>query len=134
LVEAAFRIDRAHRLEHDRHSHRRELRCQDGLFPRRRDERHRGKVVDLVWTELLEGDPERRLVEHIGANQMHVVTDAGEVLVVLEALASPDTENLVVVRKQQLGEIRAVLTSDAGYESAATRHAHTLGRGWGFAL
>ena len=54
LVEADRRVDLADRLEHARHALRVELAGQHRLIPRRRHERHRREVVELVRPDLVD--------------------------------------------------------------------------------
>ena len=54
LIDADRRIDLANRLEHARHALRVELAGEHRLIPRRRHERHRREVVDLVRPDLVD--------------------------------------------------------------------------------
>src|SRR4029077_10755271 len=99
-----------------------ELARQDRLRKRRRHERLRGEVIDLMGTDLAQRADERGLVEQVAVGELDVVEEVGDALVV--ALARPPDEAVddVIVRKQGLGEVGAILAVDSGDESAFFLH------------
>ena len=108
----------AHRFEHARHALRVELAGQHRLIPRRRHERHRREVVELVGPDVVDDADQRQLIEQVGRLERDAIEQVLDAPVVGRAGAADDPEDLVALLEQQLGEIRPVLTGDAGDECA----------------
>ena len=116
LVEADLRVHDPDRLQHPRDAERRELPRQHGLGERRRDERLRGEVVDLVRLGFRDRIDERVLVEEVAVQELDGVDEVRDPLEVADARAADEPEHLVALPEQVLGQVGAVLTVDAGDE------------------
>ena len=99
-----------------------ELGGQDRLDPRRRHERHRGEVVDLVGLAVAQHVDERALVEQVAGVQRDRVADVLEALEGLGRGAPDHAVDLVALLEQELGEVGAVLAGDAGDQCARRHH------------
>ena len=111
-------IDLTHRLEHARHALRVELAGQHRLVPRRRHERHRRQVVELVRAHAVDHPNQRQLIEQIGRMQRDAFEQVLDSPVVRRAGTADDAVHFVAFAEEELGEIGTVLTGDAGDESA----------------
>src|SRR3569833_2336798 len=113
---AADAADDPDRLQHAQHAHAGDLGGDLGLLPGHRHEGDRAEVVDLVGPYLLHGGDQAALVEQVAMDEPHladVLAQPGHVRVGL----SPDqTPDVVPLREQMLGEVRAVLPGDPGDE------------------
>ena len=69
LIEANRGIDLADRFEHARHAQRGELAGEHRLPPRRRNERLRGEIVDLVGRNVGHDRGNRTLIEQVARDE-----------------------------------------------------------------
>ena len=122
LIEARLGIDDAHRLENVHRTQPGDLRGQHRLTPRARDEALRGKVVDFVRLGGLEAADQRRQVEKVAVHRLDIALDAElpQPPQHVAAAARQQTMDAIAFVEQQLGEIGAVLSSDAGDECGFT--------------
>jgi hypothetical protein len=81
----------------------------------------RAEVVDLIGLNPSQQIRERGSIVEISVMEMHVIVgcvsvfiDAVEALSIQRAGPTYDSVNLVTLGEEQLGEIRAILTGDAG--------------------
>ena len=121
LVDLDLRIDAPDRIQHPRHALGVELAGQQGLVPRRGDERHGGQVVELVRLVLLDGPDEREPVEQVGRVELDAIQQVRDPVEVGMAQSADDAGDLVPVVEQQFGQVRPVLPRDAG-DDGALRH------------
>jgi hypothetical protein len=103
-------------LEAARDALRVELAGQHRLVPRRRHERHRREVVELVRSHRVYGLDERQLIEQVRLQEGHLAEQVLDAPHIRCAQTAHDPEDLVTLAEQQFGKIRAVLPGDAGNE------------------
>ena len=113
LVEAYGAAAVADRLERAGHPKRGELAGQDRLAPRRRDERLRGEVVELVGLHVVDDCRHRRLIEQITRDDLHVADDVLDAFVHLGARAAGHADDAIALFQQQFGEIGTILPRNA---------------------
>ena len=77
-------------------------------------ERHRRQVVEFVRPDLVDHPEQRQLIEQVGRLQDETIEQMLDPPVVRRAETPDHAEDLVPLLEQQLGEVRAVLTGDAG--------------------
>ena len=118
LVEARRGRGVPHRLEHLRHAQRGELARQRRLVPAGRHERLRGEVVDLVRLQIAEEPRERKLVEQVSLVEQDLSLQVRDALELLLRGPAHHSVDFVALRKQQLGEVAAVLSGDPGDQRA----------------
>ncbi len=123
LVEAGVGDDEANRFEQATDGDRVELGGQHRLAPRGRHERLCREVVDLVGFGALQDADQGHLVEEIRLDEIEVVGDVGDAAGHRIAGVADRAEDPVSLLEQQLREIGAVLSGDAGDDRAASGHA-----------
>ncbi len=74
----------------------------------------RRQVVDLVGFRLLEGLDQGELVEKVGLHQFDPVLEMTDALEGLGARTPDHAGHLVAFFKQEVGQVGAILTCDAG--------------------
>ena len=99
-----------------------ELGGEDRLAPGHRDERGRREVVDLVRPAARQHVHERQLVEDVGLDQLDLVANADEVVEAARDGLPHDSEDVVALGEEQLGEQRAVLSGDPDDERSPAVH------------
>ena len=107
-------MDQPHRLEDAGDAERGEFAGEHRLGPRGGDIALGGEVVDLVRPGLLEHDRERVLVEQIRGHDLDPVEQMLDPLVAVVAGPPHHADDLVPLGEQELREVGAVLTGDAG--------------------
>src|ERR1700730_8206273 len=118
LVEARIGLGRAHRLEHARDAHGGELGRQHRLRPGRGHEALRGEIVDLVGLRFLDRRDQGMLVQEVARQQRNAIDDVLDAVERIRTGTARDAEYVVAFFQKKLGEIRTVLTGDAGDECA----------------
>src|ERR1035437_1676544 len=124
LVKADRRIYLTNGLQHARDAQAGELARKDGLVPGRRHEAHRGQVVDLRGLGRLNRREQRSLVEHITRDQLYAIEQVLDAFHRTGAGPASHPDYAIPLLEQDLGQIRAILTSDAGDESCL--HARSI--------
>ena len=119
LVEPDLGVDLADRFERAGHALGVVLAGEQRLIPRRRHERHRRQVVELLRPHLVEDLEERQLVEQVGRPQLDAVEDVLDAPQVGRARAAHDAVDLVALVEKPLGQVGAVLAGDAGDQRAS---------------
>src|SRR5579871_1666224 len=114
LVEADLRVDEPDCLHHPRHPQPRELARQDRLVPARGHERLRGQIVDLVRRGVADRFDERILVQQVCLRQRDALLKMSDTLEALRTGAAHHSHHTIALLQQQLGQVRAVLSGDAG--------------------
>ncbi len=113
--------DHADGLQQPEHAGAGDVGRELGLLPRHGDERDPGQVVDLVGLGLLQRADQGRQVREVAGDEL----DEGQLGLDLHALgvvlALDQTEDLVALLVQQLGQELPVLAGDAGDQRATHR-------------
>jgi hypothetical protein len=118
LINPDRRVDDAHRFEDARDALRVELARQHRLVPRRRHERHRREVVQLVRLDALEDADERQLIEQVPRNQRNPIADVLDAPVVVGRESARETVDPVAALEEQFRQVRSVLAGNAGNQGA----------------
>src|ERR1035437_1289525 len=117
LVKADRRIYLTNGLQHARDAQSGELARKDGLVPGRGHEAHRGQVVDLRGLGRLNRRDQRSLVEHITLDQLYSVEQVLDAFHRTRTGPASHPDYAIPLLEQELGQVRAILASDAGDES-----------------
>ena len=114
LVEADLRVHDADRIQHAGDAQRRELAGEHGLLEAGGYEALRRQVVDLVRAVLLENVDQADLVEQVALDDLDAILDVSDAVEVDGARAAHHADHLVTAPQQEFGQVRSVLTGDAG--------------------
>ena len=116
LIDARLRRDEAHGLQQSGHTDGVELGGEHRLRPRRRHERLRRQVVELVRPHGAQQIDQRELVEEVGLAEIEAAPEMRDALEVLGARPAHHADDAIALLEQELGQVRAVLAGDAGDE------------------
>ncbi len=121
LVEANLRIHLPYGFEDPRDPLRVELPGQHRLFPGSGHERHGRQVVELVRPNIGEHADQRELVQEIRRPQLNTIEQMFDPPQIGRAGSADDADDLVAFVEEQLGQVGAVLTRDAGDDRALSQ-------------
>ena len=99
-----------------RHAQCRRLAREHGLLERGLHERLCGQVVDLVRAMGAQHLDHRGFVEQVARHELDSILQVADALEVHRARTPHHPDDVVLLREQELGEIGAVLSGDAGDE------------------
>ena len=118
LVEPRLRPDNADRFKQIRHADGVDLCGRERLLPACRDKALRREIVDLIRLRDAQRGDQRNDIGHIRIDQTDSIFEMCDIAEIDDALAPPDAVDLIALFEQQLREIGAVLTGDAGNQCA----------------
>jgi hypothetical protein len=94
-----------------------DVRGQDRLLPGGGDEGHRRQVVDLVRLGQIQDPDERGQIDEVAVDDRQPIEEVLDPLHPLGAGAADHPMDDVPLRQEKFGQVRAVLSGDAGDES-----------------
>ena len=120
LVELGFRPDEAHGLEHIAGAERGDGAGQDRLLPGGGDEALGGEVVDLVRLDVAQDADEAGDIDEVAVDEFDLIEDAEPAQALADHVrrggAAHEADDAIAFAEQELREIGAVLSGDAGDE------------------
>ena len=114
LIDTRAEAQVADRVQQPQHAHRRDVRGVLGHLEGHLDVALSAQVVDLLGLDCPQDPDQAVLVHEVAVMQAQPVPDRVDAPGIERAAAAHQAVNLVALLEQQLGEIAAILASDAG--------------------